>query len=210
LNWAVEDGNGRELAKGYMTLGSPDIGMPGPFDVTAAVMRLPSVGTGVLRVFEPSAKDGSPINEVRVPIRFLCPSKDCAKEVTLHFQNTQKDPDMLDCSKTFAVTRKVFAEGRVGVIEAMSELLSGPTAFEKNKGYVTAIPEGVAPPSFDEYMGRDGMVFHEDIGKDVAGACRVTAIRTQIMGTAKASGFDGPVNVKVGDDLRSLEEFLQP
>lgn len=173
LNWSVEDANGRQLAMGYTNIASQDIGIPGPFEIQAHVPRLPSTSKGVLRVYEASAKDGSPLHEIKVPIHFACDSSSCAREVVLFFQNDQKYTAKTDCSKVFSVKRKVFSSTEIYLEQALSELVSGPTAFEISKGYSTRIPK--------EWSVQDLKKIEE-----ISAACTIEAIQAQIQQTTQA------------------------
>lgn len=173
LNWSVEDVNGRQLASGYTTIASPDIGIPGPFAIDARIMRLPSTRKGVLRVFEASAKDGSPLHEVKVPIYFICDNTSCAREVVLFFQNELTNPSPMDCSKVFSVTRKVFSQMTIDLEQVLSELVSGPTDFEMSKGYRTRIPKEWSVQDLNKV-------------KEMSAACTIEAIQAQVQKTTQA------------------------
>lgn len=67
--YRVLDSNGKKLLEGHAMADAPDVGQFGPFDVTIE-FSTPSSGTGTIEVFEYSAKDGSEINKVVVPVVF--------------------------------------------------------------------------------------------------------------------------------------------
>lgn len=173
ISWQLKDGNGRELGNGSITLNSSDVALSGSFSVDRAVFRLPSTSTGELVVFEASAKDGSHIHDAHIPIQFLC-LVSCEKKVVLHFMKKNK---MADCVKTIPVERKVFVSSELNMQNAMSELFSGPTAFEMSKGYVTTlIPTSTLP----QFMSMDKTAFDAFVAQS-QGACA----SSQIMNTAK-------------------------
>jgi hypothetical protein len=68
INWMIEDKNGKELAKGFVTAESPDIGQPGPFEIVHTLQNPPA--EGFLNVFEYSANDGSVQHLVKIPVKF--------------------------------------------------------------------------------------------------------------------------------------------
>lgn len=65
----VRDANGDVLAEAFTEANSPDIGEFGPFEISL-VYKTPRGTTGTVEVFERSAKDGSEINKIKIPVRF--------------------------------------------------------------------------------------------------------------------------------------------
>jgi hypothetical protein len=71
LNYRLLDSDGISvLAEGYTTANAPDIGLFGDFTITTSYAA-PSGNTGMIEVFDYSAKDGSVIDLVQIPIAFL-------------------------------------------------------------------------------------------------------------------------------------------
>jgi len=66
--WRVRDGKGTVLAEGTGYASSSDMGVPGPFLIRGIFSIAPTAPTGTLDVFEASAKDGTPIHDVHVPV----------------------------------------------------------------------------------------------------------------------------------------------
>ncbi|MEA3398377.1 MAG: GerMN domain-containing protein [Patescibacteria group bacterium] len=108
---------------------------------------------------------------------------DKQRNIKAYFLNKELDPEMT-CTKVFGVERggtSTPAAGRT----ALTELLAGPTEEEKQTGYSTAINEGV---SLNDLIIKDGIAradFSSELNNNVAGACRVSAIRAQIDETLK-------------------------
>jgi hypothetical protein len=67
--YRISDDTGKVLKLGYGMADAPDIGQFGSFDITTD-FDTPTVATGKLEVFEFSAKDGSEINKVIIPLTF--------------------------------------------------------------------------------------------------------------------------------------------
>jgi cytoskeletal protein RodZ len=65
----LTDADGEILAETFATAEAPDIGQFGPFQISLSFSR-PTTSTGTLEVFEASARDGSEINKVTIPVRF--------------------------------------------------------------------------------------------------------------------------------------------
>ena len=65
----LTDEAGRILAETFTTADAPDIGLFGPFEISLSFSK-PAAATGLLEVFEQSAKDGSEINKVSIPVSF--------------------------------------------------------------------------------------------------------------------------------------------
>ncbi len=70
VSWKLLDGNGSKLDGSSVTASSPDAGTPGDFQIREFILTIPKTATGTLQVFESSAKDGSPIHVVSIPVRF--------------------------------------------------------------------------------------------------------------------------------------------
>lgn len=67
--YRVKDSSGKVLAFGNTTATAPDTGQFGPFQVSVSFTE-PTTETGTVEVFEGSAKDGSEINKVIIPVYF--------------------------------------------------------------------------------------------------------------------------------------------
>lgn len=177
--WRVKDSNGDMVAGGMAQADSPDIGIPGPYKIKGFFDILPQTKDGLLEIYYGSFKDGSDVILLSVPVVF---GQMQTKEVEVFFSNVKKDPDMLDCSKVYAVKRTAVVTDPIEAV-AMHELLLGPTVAEKDAGYVTSLPDYVSQP--DVYWTDDGLVmnFDDSLQAGVAGSCRVSAIRAQIENT---------------------------
>ncbi len=70
LNYRLVDEKGVILAEGTTEAKSPDVGQYGPYNVMIIYSQL-KAGTDRLEVFSLSAKDGSEINKVSVPVRHV-------------------------------------------------------------------------------------------------------------------------------------------
>lgn len=69
LNYRVLDGKGVVLAEGTTIANAPDVGQFGAFSVTPT-WNTPKTITGTIEVFDYSAKDGSVIDLVTIPVGF--------------------------------------------------------------------------------------------------------------------------------------------
>lgn len=200
ISWRLEDGTGQTVAQGFAMAAQPDVGVPGPFRIPIFLDRESAGTEGTLFVFEHSAKDGSEIHVVKVPVTF---SKE-TRDVKVYFGNSKKNPDVMDCALVYPVIRTV-PDGSMPYI-AVHALLNGPTPEEKAAGYYTSIPNGVI---LQNTIGADGFAaldFNHALLEGVAGSCRVTAIRSQIETTAAQEGGKIlPITV-----YGKFEEVLQP
>jgi spore germination protein GerM len=126
--------------------------------------------------------------------------------VKVFFGNSIFDPEVLDCSKNFAVERiipKTQAVGRA----ALEELLAGPTEAEKADGYLTSINPDVKIQSLTIEDGVARVDFDKQLEFQVGGSCRVAAIASQIRETLKQ--FPTVNDVIISIDGRT-EDILQP
>jgi len=105
-------------------------------------------------------------------------------KVKIFYSNTQKNPEMLDCSLVFPVERVVKDREKV-YAETLEQLLLDPSFEEKNAGYKNMIPMGTKL----NYVKLEGRTLHADFSKDldyaVGGSCWVSTIRSQIEDTMK-------------------------
>lgn len=203
VSWNVVQSDGKIVASGTAYVNSPDMGQPGGFSVKAFWDTIPTTVTGTLNVFEASAKDGSPIHAVAVPVEL--PTE--KRKVYVYWGNSKKNPNADDCSLVYPVAHDVagFRIKDTSAVEvALHELLRGPTKWEKSQGYYTSLPTGVA----DSTLTASGLEFSEDLQQGVGGSCRVAAIRAQINETYKRN-TGTEENPIISIDGRT-EDILQP
>ncbi len=110
-----------------------------------------------------------------------------------------------ECDKVFPTRREIEAAPQIGTA-ALEELLNGPTQKEQEDGYLTNIPEGVRLSSLTIEDGIATADFSEEMDQ-VAGSCRVQAIREQI--TMTLMQFSTVEDVIITVEGRQ-EEVLQP
>lgn len=130
---------------------------------------------------------------------------DGKKAVDVYYPNSTLDPEHLDCSSVFPVRRAV-EKGDRELVASIEALLRGPTDAEREAGYFSSLPEGVSLQG----LAFEGGVVRVDLSKElakVAGACRVTSIRSQIEKTLL--GRPGVKGVIISVD-GEIEEALQP
>lgn len=198
--WKMVDEKGNIVGEGSAMTHAPDSGIPGPFSVTAFYDRAPATDRGTLFIYEASAKDGTPIHEVKVPILFKkTAAKGCNYPVTIAL--VESGGAHLDCSEVKKVTRTVCAEQKSAADVALHELLKGPTEVEQGKGLTTELPQGVT------YPRRTATAYDFDytLEAGVAGSCRVGAIRAQLENTLTANGSKAIISIN-----GRTEDILQP
>lgn len=183
LQYELMDADGVVLGSGYMTANSPDVGEFGAYAATFSYKK-PATPTGILRVFNYSARDGSRENTVTVPVRFAQQqfSEEQTTTVNIFFSNAKRDPNNLFCDRTYPVMRTVTSTPRIGQT-AIEKLLDGPTKEEIRQGYRTNIPSGAILQSLAIENGIAKVDFNDKLNKNVSGSCRVLAIRSEIENT---------------------------
>ena len=140
----VEDGNGDNVVEHFaqaqgewMTEGF----VPFTADLSPSVAIPPGEATLII---EKANASGLPehADAIRIPIRI---SGD-TMTIAVYFINQDQDPQRLDCSRVDAVSRTVprtVAAARA----ALEMLLAGPTASEKQAGFITVVNPGVTVTS---------------------------------------------------------------
>ncbi len=201
INWRLVDDNGNKISEGYAMVNSPDMGIPGDFKVTAFFDHMPTTQTGRLEVFEASPKDGSDTHKAVAPVAFT----DEVQNVTIYLGNSKQAPVGQECETVFPVERMVVAGDTTQI--ALHELLKGPTPMETKADYYTSLPESVPLPELIKQTSGLRVDFSDQLEYQVAGSCRVQAIRMQILETVKQSA--NVPNVTISIDGRT-EDILQP
>ena len=194
----VRDGDGAELAHTFTTALTPDMGVFGPFSAPVRYLE-PGASRGFVEVFESSAKDGSEINVIRIPVLFGAQEW---TSVQVFFSPATVGND---CSETVAISRRIPRTEAIGRA-ALEELLAGPTDQERaGFGVTTTIPSGVTVRSF---AIREGVAYADfDRTMETAGSCRVTAIRASVTRTLLQFPTVRSVLISVAGNV---EEALQP
>lgn len=179
VSYRVVGDNGGEIAKGFMTA----VGEMGNFNPysTMVTVKAGYRGAARLEVFQNSAKDGSEIDKVVVPI-IIGRGTSGTTRVRLFYSNAGRGSDR-DCAKVFAVTRRIPKTPAIAEA-ALNELLAGPTGAEQGKGYGSEIPSGTRLRDITIEQGVARADFSSELNS-AAGACRVTAIRSQIERTLR-------------------------
>ena len=180
FNYRLKDYDGTVLIERFATAHGIDAGQFGPFEISVSYPE-PKGKIGILEVFDYSAKDGSEIDMVSVPVRF---QKIAGARVAVFFTNQKKDPSGLSCEKTFPIYRRV-AKSQVLARSALLELLKGPDRLEYEAGYGTAINSGTALQKISIENGVARVDFDSMLEVGVGGSCRVLAIESQIKETLK-------------------------
>lgn len=180
VSYRVVANNGRKLKEGYMTA----VGDMGNFNPYTTTVEIGSNYTGPARleVFQGSAKDGSEIDKVIVPITITRSPTTGRTELRIFFPNAGRGSGD-DCSKVFAVTRRVAGTPAVAQA-ALNELLQGPDSRERNRGFATEIPNGTRLRDITINNGVARADFSAELN-NAAGSCRVAAIRAQIERTLR-------------------------
>lgn len=130
-------------------------------------------------------------------------------KVTVYLGNTQKNPNSADCSLVYPLEREIDKKYDSNMINTMIGLLDPFSAAEKEKGYVSVIPNG----TILKYLKLDDSgVMSVNLSGNIskaAGSCAVTAIKSQI--TETISQFAAVKSVVICIDGNCNEgEILQP
>lgn len=201
FSYVLRDINGNKVYEDFAMTDAREAGQFGNFSVKIPVPINTSRNL-VVEVFEYSAKDGSVINLVQVPV--VLKSQD-RQNIMLFFDNNNLDPE-ISCDKVFPVEREIIRTSQAGFM-TLFELLKGPTEEEISKGYLTSIPLRVKINSLRIENGTAYADFNERLEDNGGGSCHVTAVRTQIEETLKQ--FKPVNNVVISVNGRT-EDILQP
>lgn len=192
------------IASGFTTA-TGEMGKFSPYTINVQPKKVAGVQyptRGLIEVFENSAKDGSEINKVQIPV-VISMGADEANAIEVFFTNAKKGSSN-NCDLVFSLPRAIPQTQALATI-AMQRLLAGPTSEERAQGYETQIPAGTKL----NRVAVSGGVANVDLSQEIngaAGACRVTAIRSQIERTLKQ--FSTVKNVVITANGKS--PVLQP
>ncbi|MDP2638142.1 MAG: Gmad2 immunoglobulin-like domain-containing protein [Candidatus Levybacteria bacterium] len=203
LNYRVRDTDGTILMEGLALANSPDTGQYGPFNIIIDSLPNPLAKTLTLEVFDYSAKDGTEIDTVRVPVHL---DIEGTMLVKVFFGSNKAAPEGEECTAIYSASRRVMRTQGIARA-ALEELLKGPMIIEESNGYLTSINEGVKIQSLTISNGVARADFDKTLEEAVGGSCRVTAIRAQITQTLKQ--FSTVKDVVISIDGRT-EDILQP
>ncbi len=70
FQWSLLGPANQLIAEGTLMAAAPDIGQPGTFNLSQAITIPVGYTNGTLRFYESSAKDGSPIHILNIPVNF--------------------------------------------------------------------------------------------------------------------------------------------
>ncbi|MDZ4229607.1 MAG: GerMN domain-containing protein, partial [Candidatus Veblenbacteria bacterium] len=190
---------------GFTTANAPDVGTYGGYSaiVDLSGTELTAGDRVRLEVFQSSAKDGSEIDKVVVPLEL---KEVQATQVVEAYFGSGPGGSADDCTTVLAVERhvpKTLAVARA----ALDELMKGPTLREREEGYFTSLPPGVVVQRLVIAEGVAQADFTPALEQGVGGSCRVLAIRAQIEKTLRQ--FPSVQSVVISIDGRT-EDILQP
>jgi len=153
------------------------------------------------------------IEETKDDIKVLTASNDRIAwpktKVIAYFGNTQKNPNSADCSLTYLLEREIDKRYDSNMLNSVLAVLEPLKNIEKEKGYVSSIPEG----SSLKYIKLDDsgvatVNFSGNLNK-AAGSCAVTAIKSQIKDTLLQFASVKSVVICIDDNCQE-DEILQP
>ncbi len=203
-NWRVRDDRNTVLAEGYFMTDARDAGLYGAFRIRAFFNVLPETDKGRVEVFTLSPRDGSEQDMVSIPVSF----EEKRLALKVFYSNLEKDPNMMQCEKTYAVTRRVVYTQNTAEA-ALLELLKQPTTQERVQGSRTSIIPGVTLRSVS--VDAEGVAiadFSRDIVLGLGGSCNVQALQSQIRETLLQ--FPSIKAVKIYIEGQDAEEQIQP
>ncbi len=126
--------------------------------------------------------------------------------VKVFFPNSKLDPEMLDCSVVYPVTREVEKTVAVGQI-ALNELFKGTNDEDESDGYFTNINTGVIILSLSISEGIAYVDLSNKLQEGVGGSCKIESIRAQISETLKQFSTVDSVVISIEGET---ENILQP
>ncbi|HAZ17114.1 MAG: hypothetical protein A3H59_01320 [Candidatus Jacksonbacteria bacterium RIFCSPLOWO2_02_FULL_43_9] len=178
----------------------PDSGIFGPFSIELSYPK-PKTNQGFVEVFEYSAKDGAEISKITIPITF---AQQDTTTVSLFFNNTSHDPNLPDCSIVYPIERRIAVTGDTN-LQAIKELIKGPSLIEQTAGYISSIPQTA---KLNTITSENNNIIVDFSNLDIqGGSCAVMAVRAQIIETIKALTQIENITISIQGET---EDILQP
>ena len=203
VNFKIKDKDDNVLYEGIGMAQSPDAGQFGLFNKEISYLyQKPASPDVTLEVFELSAKDGSVINLVSVPVKLNAAD---ARTVKIFYLNSNLDPEN-SCEKVFPVERIISQSGSL-IENTLKALFGEMNPADVEKGYDTVINPGVFVQSWSLKDDVARVDFNDALEAGGGGSCRVAAIRHQIIETLKQ--FSSVKEVIISINGRT-EDILQP
>jgi hypothetical protein len=146
-----------------------------------------------------------------VPVKFkdILSSEETLEEymtIKVFLGNSEFDPGVLHCEKTYPVTR-IVPKTKAMARAAITELLRGISMQEEDDGYFTSINSGVKIQSLSIKNGTAYVDFNQALQEKVGGSCKTATIRSQITETLKQFSSVKSVVISIDGDY---ETILQP
>jgi len=144
----------------------------------------PSSQKGILQAYMADNKEISNRNLITIPLIFKEFEKPIIK---VYFSNIKEDPELKNCSKVYPA-EWVFEPTSQILDAALEALFGGVNEEEMKAGFVTNLPEkekGVKVQKIEIKEDKAYVDFNQALQAGVSGACRVAAIKSQIIETLK-------------------------
>lgn len=201
FQWRLKDGAGTVLVSGTSMSDASDSGQFGNYLITSGYPP-PTTESGLVEVYDSSAKDGAEMDLVSVPILF--PSGPMS-EFNIYLGQYSEKSSMEPCQTVIPVKR--FVPKTTAIAKAaLEQLLSGPTTTEAQK-YYTSINPGVTINKLTIGQGIATVDFSDELERNVGGSCKVTHIRSQITATLKQFPTVKQVIISISG---RTDDILQP
>lgn len=193
----------KELAMGILTANGEWMQQVINFE-TVLWFDYPGGGTGKLVFYnENPSGEAERDKTFELPIKL---QKSSSEKTTFNIYFGYPHDLEQSCDLVFPFKREVPKTQSVAKL-ALEELLRGPSDQEIYAGYVTSINKGVKVQNLVIENGIAKVDFSEELDKNVAGSCRVMAVRSQIEQTLKQFPTVKSVVISING---KTEGILQP
>jgi hypothetical protein len=196
VNYRIKDSDESVLLENYATADSSDVGQFGPFSIAVNYPE-PKGEKGTVEVFEYSAKDGSEINKVEIPVVFR---KIESMNIKVFFGNRKENNDTENCNQIYEVERRIPKTQSVAN-QSLSELINGPTLKEGDDGFFSEINRNTKINKIAVEGGVAKVDFSKDLTEGISGSCEIETIKAQISSTLKQ--FPSVKDIKITVDGQS-------
>lgn len=144
----------------------------------------PSSQKGILQAYVMDNKGTGNRNLITIPLIFKEFEKPIIK---VYFSNIKEDPELKNCAKVYPAKRVIEPTNQI-LDAALEELSKGVNEEEMKAGFVTNLPEKEKEVKVQKIEIKEDKAyvdFNQALQEDVSGACRVAAIKSQIIETLK-------------------------
>lgn len=178
VNYRIKNSDGKIIMENYTTANSQDMGQFGSFEEIVNYPD-PKDNRGSIEVFEYSAKDGSEVNKIEIPVTF---KKIESMDIKIYFGNRKENSNDENCNQVYEVERRISKTQSVAK-ETLLELIAGTTLEDEDDGFFSEISKEAKINKINIKNEIAEADFSQELLDGIEGSCEKETIKAQISET---------------------------